>query len=250
MSSGPYGIGKLSTTRDLVIHWSVNGNDNGSGDFSSPLLTAGAVLDRLPKILTNDVTIRVIGHHTQSLIITDRLVLGTLTIAGHSGNRTTNGIGDLIMQNVHGVTRTVGLTINSNDDSTAMLYEYCGGHHYVDNVISEKPLPDGVVDYTQYTGNIDQGRGLMALWGSHVSVYNSRFSGRRYGVRASYGGASLEVRNCDGTNNAIGAGARFGGTVTIYDGCPSGNIARLSSISSGKIIEGGLVLVNADTPAG
>lgn len=244
MNKGPYGISSQISQQPLTIFVSA-ASQSVAGSLVSSVQQA---FDMLPSITAGAVSIRLIGQTSAGGTLSNKMVLAPFEIRGNTSNRGTNGCGSLVFNNVQGRTKLLTCAIATQVNGNAVVYEYCGGHHHVENIISEMPTPAEPIDYSA-GGNIDQGRGVMALWGSQVSVYSSRFSGRRYALRASYGGATLECRDCTGDKNSIGVGARFGGLVTVHGSSPWG-FNRTASMSGGIVSDEGLIIAGNSASGG
>ena len=87
-------------------------------------------------------------------------------------------------------------------------------------------------------GPLSETRGLLADYGSTVSVSNCDFSGKRYGVRSNYQSQVFMSDNNTGSGNHIGVATRWGGRLNAYYGGLPGGATAMSTNSGGTITLG------------
>lgn len=243
--AGAFGLDRHFSRRDRTIYVSTDADGSGTGDLQKPFNTLAEAVDNIPTTVTHNYAIRIIGHFSEPLIIEGRNILKNLQIRGHSGNNQANSLRFIRMVNVQGRTNINNLSTATEFGDNGFYFEGCAGYHRIDGCRSVADLPPPPVTYWYTGGSIDQGRGVMALYGSSVAVYNTVLANRRYGVRVSYNGM-CETRDTSG-HNAIGNGIRFNGMISTHGTQCTGEHGN-NSVKYGGIITDadGAVIVGND----
>lgn len=224
-----------TSSRQSVNYWvSTSGRDNNSGTQASPFRTLSKAVSMIPDIVrgSHHYTINLAEGNwgDEELVLNNRVVPGNITVTGSTGDRSKHKVHRIRLNSVYGKVRLENLTATRSGTLTgpAIWIESAMPWIEVDNceavaVSSTVREQSGVI-------------GLLADYGSIVRVTESKFSGRRYGIRSNYS-SRVYSKNNTGTGNVFGLGARWGGILSTYDAQPEGDIA-LTTDSGGLIVQG------------
>lgn len=214
-----------------VEYWvSPTGSDSNDGSNASPFLTIARAVETVPDVIrsghAHTITLMA-GDWDEQLAVYNKVILGVLTVRGATSDRyahtirdayTRNVQGHFVIENIHSSKTTAGVHFRYSASGPRMeLFNASGS-----GVVSEEPASSG-------------NQGVLADYGSSVTVENSQFDYKDYALRSNYG-SNLVSRDNMGAGNTHGAGARFGGRIELYGTAPSGYGGDTTFSSGGTVV--------------
>lgn len=220
-----------TASRATVDYWiSPTGDDDAEGSNTAPWRTIARAVASIPDVIraghTHTINLAP-GDWNEQLAVQNKTILGLLTVRGSTSDRYAHTIRDAYTINVQGHYLIENIHSSKTTPGVSFRYAASGPRMELDNVSGTGE----VTDEPHSSGN----QGVLADYGSSVTVENSKFDYKDYAIRSNYG-SNVVSRNNAGTGNTHGIGARFGGRVEIHGTIPHGYESTTTFSSGGTIV--------------
>lgn len=244
------GVGDFMASRTpsasgaTVTHYvSPTGDDaTGDGTEANPFRTIAHAVSLIPDVVRDEYNIYLLpGEYDENVSVARKTIQSVFRLGGATNDRSLYRVRKVIFDRVQGQAYMQNM-VSTVDVENERSFEFRGSGPMMFAQNLECTPDNG--------GPFDQTRGLLADYGSIVSVSNCDFSGKRYGVRSNNRSQTYLTSSNTGTGNQVGIAARWGAFLGVnYGTLPTGD-TPMSTNSGGIISVGhGAIVGNLDEVA-
>ena len=222
-----------SASGAAVTHYvSPTGNNaTGDGSESNPFKTIAHAISLVPDVVRHQHRILLLpGEYPEDVRLSNKVSHGSIRLGGATADRSLYRVRTVTFDRVQGQAYMQNMTSTVAETAGERSFEFRGSGPMM--------FATNLATTPDVGGPLSETRGLLADYGSTVSVSNCDFSGKRYGVRSNYQSQVFMSDNNTGSGNHIGVATRWGGRLNAYyGGLPAGATA-MSTNSGGTITLG------------
>ena len=226
-----------SASGATVTHYvSPTGDDaTGDGTEANPFKTIAHAVSLIPDVVRDEHNIYLLpGEYDENVSVARKTIQSVFRLGGATNDRSLYRVRKVIFDRVQGQAYMQNM-VSTVDVENERSFEFRGSGPMMFAQNLECTPDNG--------GPFDQTRGLLADYGSIVSVSNCDFSGKRYGVRSNNRSQTYLTSSNTGTGNQVGIAARWGaflganyGTLPTGDTPMSTNSGGIISVGHGAIV--------------
>lgn len=210
-----------STTETISWYVSPTGNDTtGDGTQAKPFKTIQATINKVPKVLNHNATIRITeGTYDEKVVISGFMGSGVLSLAGMNTSSLPQKVKSISIIGCSAYVSAVFLNITETTGE-AITIKYSVGASLNSCII------DGVASTSDGIG----------IYTSMATVSSCTISNKRNALYV-INGSMIYISSMSGTNNVVGYKVSYGGTIAKY----SSSDTRPSATTAEVVDSGGLI---------